>query len=59
MKLLEDKKDKLGWAFVMCLVEKEFHRLLEGGDVQAPPVLRMVEPCDKLYDCWTESNWGP
>ena len=45
MKLLEDKKDKLGWAFVMCLVETA-----GGGEVQVQPVLRMVEACDKLSD---------
>ena len=36
MKLLEDKKDKIGWAFVMCLVEKEFHRLLGEGMCRGP-----------------------
>ena len=51
MKLLEDKKDKLGWAFVMCLVETA-----GGGEVQVQPVLRMVEACTKLGDCWTDNN---
>ena len=50
IKLLEDKKDKLGWA--MCLVEKKVKQTNGGGEVQVQPVLRMVEACDKLGDCW-------
>ena len=49
MKLLEDQKDKLGWALVLGLVQQELERLLEGGRCWcSQPVQRMVNVCDML-----------
>ena len=59
MKLLDDQKDKLGWALVLCLVQREVLRLVKGGKVEGEvkPVLRMVkDECDKLGYGWTKSN---